>query len=258
MAQKATRYGELWNREELILAFELYFRTPFAKTKANNPEVIKLATALGRSPASVARKLGNLGSFDPNLKAREISGLGHTSKLDESVWNEFHSSWSALVEEASKLKEKFEVATEMEDELEAAAPGGPSEQIVLAKRRLHQSFFRDAVRANYDNRCCLTGLGVRECLIASHIVPWSRSSQDRADPTNGVCLSATFDRLFDTGLMSISQEMTAVFARRLKKNADKRTQDLVLCYEGRHLAIPRKLPPSRERLAWHFENIFKG
>jgi len=258
MAQKAVRYGELWNREELILAFELYFRTPFAKTKANNPEVIRLATALKRSPASVARKLGNLGSFDPNLKAREISGLGHTSKLDEAVWNEFHASWGALVDEANRLKDQFEVAVTEEVEEEAEAPQGPSERLAIAKRRLHQSFFRDAVRANYDNRCCLTGLCVKECLTASHIVPWSRSSQDRADPTNGLCLSATFDRLFDAGLLSVSQEMTAVFSKQLKRSADKRTHDPALCYDGQRLALPRKLPPSRERLAWHFEHIFKG
>ena len=62
------KYGEPWTREELILAFDLYCRIPFQKTKANNPDVIQLAELLGRSPASVARKLGNFGSFDPELQ----------------------------------------------------------------------------------------------------------------------------------------------------------------------------------------------
>lgn len=61
--KKPAKYGDLWLREELILAFGLYCRIPFKKTKANNPIVIKLAKLLHRSPASVARKLGNFGSL---------------------------------------------------------------------------------------------------------------------------------------------------------------------------------------------------
>ena len=53
---KPEKYGTLWTREELILAFDLYCRIPFKKTKANNPDVIELANLLKRSPASIARK----------------------------------------------------------------------------------------------------------------------------------------------------------------------------------------------------------
>ena len=62
-------------RDELILAFYLYCRIPFQKTKASTPEVQELAALLQRSPASIARKLGNFGAFDPELKRRRISGL---------------------------------------------------------------------------------------------------------------------------------------------------------------------------------------
>jgi putative restriction endonuclease len=58
----------------LILAFELYCRIPFQRTKATDPRVKKLAGVLGRTPASVARKPGNFGAFDPQLAARNISG----------------------------------------------------------------------------------------------------------------------------------------------------------------------------------------
>jgi len=75
-----SRYGTLWNREELVLAFELYCTIPFQKTKANNPAVQNLAILLHRTPASVARKLGNFGAFDPALQRIDIKGLTHTSK----------------------------------------------------------------------------------------------------------------------------------------------------------------------------------
>jgi len=60
---KPVRNGVSWTREESILAFDLYCRIPFKKTKANNPAVIALAQALDRTPASIARKLGNWGCF---------------------------------------------------------------------------------------------------------------------------------------------------------------------------------------------------
>jgi hypothetical protein len=44
------KYGELWTRQELILAFDLYCRIPFKKTKTNNPEVIGLAKLLRAYP----------------------------------------------------------------------------------------------------------------------------------------------------------------------------------------------------------------
>ena len=102
-----SRYGTLWNREESILAFELYCRIPFQKTKTNNPAVRELATLLGRTPASVARKLGNFGAFDPALQGMQIKGLIHTSKLDREIWNDFHSDWNGLVWEASQIRRKF-------------------------------------------------------------------------------------------------------------------------------------------------------
>ena len=96
------KYGVLWNREELILAFDLYCRIPFKKTKADNPEVIELAKLLKCSPASIARKLGNFGSFDPEFQKRQVTGLIHAGKLDGEIWDEFNNDWNRLVLEGEK------------------------------------------------------------------------------------------------------------------------------------------------------------
>src|SRR5437763_1724379 len=101
------KYGTLWTRDEQILALYLYCQIPFKKTKTNNPEVIELANLLGRTPASVARKLGNFGAFDPLLAAQGITGLAHGSKADEAIWNEFRNDWERLVSESQKLLAKF-------------------------------------------------------------------------------------------------------------------------------------------------------
>src|SRR5258708_3343682 len=101
------KYGTLWARDEQILALYLYCQIPFKKTKPNKTEVIKLANLLGRTPASVARKLGNFGAFGTRLGGQGISGLADGSKSDETIWNEFRNDWERLVLESEKLLEKF-------------------------------------------------------------------------------------------------------------------------------------------------------
>lgn len=250
-----SRYGALWNREESILTFELYCRIPFQKTKANNLAVKELATLLRRTPASVARKLGNFGAFDPTLRRFQIKGLTHTSKLDREIWNEFHADWNGLVWEAAQLRRKFGQIPSAEQV--ARPPSGASERKRLTKQRVHQAFFRDAVLSSYNSTCCVTGLAVRECLIASHIVPWSEDARFRTDPTNGLCLSATFDRLFDAGLMTVTIDLVIRFSSRVMKPQNSVTREMIYSYEGRPIRKPHRFPPSRERLEWHSMNRFE-
>jgi putative restriction endonuclease len=49
-----------WTRNELIVAFNLYCRTPFGRIDRRNPEIIALAAALDRTPSAVSWKLANL------------------------------------------------------------------------------------------------------------------------------------------------------------------------------------------------------
>lgn len=132
---KESHHGALWNREESLLAFELYCRIPFQKTKATNPAVRELAYLLGRTPASVARKLGNFGAFDPALQEVGIRGLTHTSKLDREIWDEFHADWNGLVWEANLLRKKIGQIPPVDDAIRP--PNGPSETMGLTKQRVH-------------------------------------------------------------------------------------------------------------------------
>ncbi len=252
---RESRYGALWSREESLLAFELYFRIPFQKTKTNNPSVKELANLLGRTPARRRKKLGNFGAFDPALQKLDISGLTHTSKLDREIWDEFHRDWNNLVWEANLLRNKFGKPTPVHRAIKP--PRGPSETTRLTKQRVHQAFFREAVLSSYEASCCITGLGVPECLIASHIVPWSEDERFRTDPANGLCLSATFDRLFDAGLMTVTSDLTIRLSSQVVRSQNTVTQDLLLRYHNRPIRTPNRFLPSMERLEWHRKNRFK-
>lgn len=246
--------GQPWTREQLILAFELYCRIPFQRTKATDSRVKDLAAILHRTPASVARKLGNFGAFDPQLAARNISGLAHGSKLDKAIWDEFHADWNGLIVRAHELRRESEPHGRADTSL--TLPVGPSEKIVTAKQRLHQAFFRDAVISSYNNRCCVTGLPIVECLVAGHIVPWSVDERRRAAPTNGVCLSATFDRLFDCGLITIEEDLTLRVSGRVRKLKDQANADLVATRHGQRIIPPVRFYPDPVCLRWHRQNVF--
>lgn len=251
----SSRYGQLWARDELVLAFELYCRIPFAKTKSSNPEVRKLAAVIDRTPASVARKLGNFGAYDPELQKRNISGLGHGSKLDEQIWNEFNHDWNSLIRQAQQVRRKYDKLEEPETIW--AQPKGPGERVVKSKQRLHQAFFRESVLSSYVGRCAITGLSIAECLIASHIVPWSESEETRANPRNGICLSATMDRLFDCGLLTIRDDFTIEVSCKIMSVKDAPVVELVASHQGRAIILPERFLPEKEYLAWHRKHRFQ-
>lgn len=256
MSERPVNDGRPWTREQLILAFELYCRVPFGRITTRNPLIRELAALLGRTPASVTRKLGNFGAFDPELAARNVSGLTHGSKLDRAIWDEFHQDWGALVVLAHELRAQMTGLSVAPDPI--VQPSGPSERVVTVKQRLHQAFFRAAVISSYNNRCCITGLPITECLVAGHIIPWSVDEQRRADPTNGVCLSATFDRLFDGGLITIADDLTVCVIERVRGLKDQSVADLIAARHGQAIIAPARFYPDPVCLRWHRENRFQA
>jgi len=258
MTDQPARYGQLWSREESILAFYLYCQIPFQKTKASNPDVRNLAKLLNRSPASVARKLGNFGSFDPELQKRGITGLPNTGAIAEEVWNEFHNDWSRLVTDAETIRSECESRADVvEPDEHLERPRGPSERVATRKERLHQTFFRSAVMTSYLETCCVTGISVSECLIASHIVPWSRDEKSRTDPTNGLCLSATFDRLFDNGFMTIDTGYCVIISRGIRESRSAEVLQYIAAFHGQPIKRPQKFLPSQAHLDWHRRFVFR-
>src|SRR6266700_2143968 len=85
-----------WSRDEVIVACGLYFTLPFGRMHARNPRIAEVAGLLGRTPSSLAMKLTNLASLDPEHHARGVKGLAGHSRLDEEIWREFQDNWDAM------------------------------------------------------------------------------------------------------------------------------------------------------------------
>ncbi len=260
------RYGDRWSRDESILALYLYCQIPFAKTKANNPEVIRLAKLIGRTPASVARKLGNFGAFDPLLANQGISGLTHTGRAARQIWDEFHNRWENLVEESTHLLEVFSAPalrpgsspaqSASEDETIIARPTGPSERRAAVSVRLFQSFFRRAVLSSYESTCCVCGLDIRSLLVASHIKSWALDESTRTDPENGLCLCAIHDRAFDRGVIGVSEDLRVLVSPKVMVSKQRFVRIALASFHCQPLGIPTWFSPRPDFLSWHRQNVF--
>ncbi|XAM00940.1 HNH endonuclease signature motif containing protein [Phycisphaeraceae bacterium D3-23] len=84
---------------------------------------------------------------------------------------------------------------------------GKTTKDALAKARIGQGVFRANVLDMWDSKCCVTGICTPDAIRASHIKPWRNSTDsERLDPLNGLPLVATLDALFDSGLITFSDD----------------------------------------------------
>lgn len=251
-----------WARNELILAFTLYCRTPFGRLHKTNPEIIQLAAALNRTPSSVAMKLVNYASLDPAQKARNIKGLANASKEDRKIWGEFHSHWEEMIFESQKAYSAIfgnKAINKLSGESEKDFALLITEGVRATKTRLVQHFFREAVLASYGSQCALCRLAITELLNASHIIPWSIETKRRADPTNGIALCALHDRAFDRGFIAIGDTYTILVSKRLKANSSSLLHKVgLLDIEGEEMFLPSRFLPDKAALSYHRETIFKA
>ncbi len=260
--------GRRWTRDELFVALNLYHKLTFGQLHARHPAIVALAEKLERGANSVAMKLCNFASLDPALKLRGIRGLEGASTLDRTVWDEFHENLNEAVpasEEALRMlfntdeQSGLEVLPKEGIRIRRLPTAGPTETIAQVKLRRGQEFFRDAVLNNFGECCGVTGLAIRELLIASHILPWGSHPDQRLNVRNGLSLSRLHDAAFDRGLIAFDDNLKLLLSARLKAELPQRAvADSFAAYEGEVLRLPNDaaLPElaflSQHRAAWGF------
>jgi putative restriction endonuclease len=259
-----------WTRDELLVVLNVYHKLTFGQFHARQPVVVALAEKLERSANSVAMKLCNLASFDPALKLRGIKGLPGASALDRTIWDEFHADLNETVpvsEEA--LRQLFEAGESTALEIipkegvrvrKRPPPQGPTEATANVRIRRGQEYFRDAVLNNFGGRCGVTGLSIRELLVASHILPWGTHIKERLNVRNGLCLSRLHDAAFDRGLISFDDQLRLLLSPRLKAELSQQCLvDNFGNFAGKEMCIPDDAaPPEEAFLAEHRTIIFQA
>lgn len=122
---------------------------------------------------------------------------------------------------------------------------------IIIQGRIGQQIFRNNLLKMNDSRCQVTGIHLPALLKASHIKPWSESTDsERLDANNGLLLAAHVDTLFDQGLISFDDEGVILFA----------TSEVKMLFAEQN--IPNKpIQMNKKTLSymkWHRRNIFKG
>lgn len=103
--------------------------------------------------------------------------------------------------------------------------------------------------------CPITMINEESLLIASHIKPWAVSdSKERIDPNNGFILSPLYDKLFDRGYITFSDDKRVTISNWLSRQV----KDRIGITENQFFQF---LPVNESRanyLDYHRSTVFKG
>lgn len=248
-----------WTRSETLAALHVYLLLPFGQLHHNQPLIKQLAAWIGRTPNSVALKLVNLASLDPQVIATGRRGMGNVSALDRAIWEELLAHWDHVALEAARVYERLAVSNglpadaDVTDQLPAIAQGRT--RMATVQVRVNQARFRKAVLASYNSTCCISGLRIEKLLVASHIVPWSEDEENRLNVQNGLCLSALHDRAYDQGLITVMPDYRVRVSPKLRQEADSFTADALIHFDGLPITPPERFLPSSRFLKSHAQRF---
>ena len=159
--------------------------------------------------STINKALNEMNRFELDISIEKILNCKEFIDKD-TTGNRMYSS-------ALKKYRCYRFFTELENEgifLESLQDEkGITEKEVMIKNRIGQQTFKKQLLKKYNGRCIITGISITTVLVASHIKPWAVSNnQERLDPNNGLLLSATFDKLFDGGLITFSTDGKLFFS----------------------------------------------
>lgn len=200
---------------------------------------------------SVSR-LGEKQAFYDSIKYRRDYILSVYDATDND------SAREQLERHIEELDAILEYATELVDDSDVffflGALNNPYLENTSKKKmldiRVGQYRFRKLVMSYWNNKCAVTG--TKHFLTAGHIKPWKDSDDaERLDVFNGLALSPVYDKAFDNGFISFSNEGTIIISKELEGEAH-------LLGINKNDQLSNKLNFLHHKyLAWHREKILK-
>ena len=147
-------------------------------------------------------------------KSKGVPGEGFISSaiddIDDAHQAVYRCDWDVLANPFGGFDEEDTI--ESLSQLLVNDPARSEE--VYAKIRVRgpiQAIFRTALLAAYDGKCSICSLSFKETLDAAHIIPWPKASpSQRISPRNGLLLCSNHHKLFDAGLIGISEDFVVL------------------------------------------------
>lgn len=245
----------LWTKEEMILALDLYHRIPFGQINKGNPDIVKMAELINRTPSSVAMRLCNYANCDPALKARGVVGLAGGYAQCMPYWEEYSNRLGLLTSEALKSKKKI-IENSVLTEDESLTRTSQWDSLV---NELYNYKFQSVIKKNYHGRCAISKLKTDQFLVGCHILPVEDGEEDNIDASNGLCLTILYARAFLEGLIGIDAQYRVHISEELKSHQfENGYYSLFKKYEGSELSIKDVvIKPNPQFLELHMDTIFE-
>lgn len=183
---------------------------------------------------------------------RQLAAFRQSVKYESELQTAFASSSQG--KEVSKKARSVRIENAscfVPDNVDPSTKQG-KDAITLVKKRINQSVFRKWIVGLYEGKCCITGLCVPELLRASHIVGWADDKENRMNPSNGLCLSATYDAAFDKHLITFDDDYRMVLSRQIRDFCTSSVcAEYFLRFEGMRIHLPTMFLPDKGLLCKH-------
>lgn len=222
------------------------------------------------------KRIGGYRGLDLHDPRTERFPLGCTVLRDAHFWPEERwipwgeaEGWHANIVQGTTVRDAVRaqrLIAAMEGDL-AQLPGELSDGFTLidvdhrevrmreVAVRQGQGAFRLRVLEAYERQCAITGEHTVPVLDAAHIQPYLGPSSNHIQ--NGIVLTKEFHALFDGGYVGVTPDYVVKVSDRLRtefKNGHR-----YYPFDGKplvHLPRDARAKPSRDALAWHWENVF--
>ncbi len=162
-----------------------------------------------------------------------------------------HNMYSSAINKYAEFLAKGVVPT-VEHDIEVIVSDPTletTEKIQLVNARIGQGQFRRSL-LNYWKHCSVTRYPETSMLVASHIKPWSKSSNiERLDKFNGLLLVPNLDRAFDHGFMSFDYSGNVIISPLLQQ------PKMLGIEEGMSVSLADY---HQDYMEYHRENVFIG
>ncbi len=134
------------------------------------------------------------------------------------------------------------------------APKFTSRQKEIRKARQGQGLYRDKLLSECPF-CPITMINDERLLIASHIKPWAVATDfERLDPKNGFMLSPLYDKLFDRGLMTFTEDRRIVLSNWISPKNKER----IGVKDGQFVQLLPLDEARQSYMQFHRSSVFKG
>ena len=239
------------------MVLSLYCRLPFGQFHRRDPEIIRAAESIGRSPSALAIKIATIAGLDDATFPTGHKGLTAATSLERAMWNEMQSDWDHFAEESQQAVSDLLITVDGAPGLDDHKTEAGGEQAIEDTVQVHQAFFRTAVSSAYGWKCCITGLAMPALLVASHIVPRRTVRHNWINPRNGLLLSVLHAQAFSAGLITLNEDMTVWLSPTLYAKDNEFLTVSMEAYEGQRISLPQKFAPDPDFLAFHRKDIFQ-